>query len=122
MVVVPDQGDVVAEVVFENKDIGFIRPGQDVAVKLDTFNFTKYGTIPAKVQRVASDAVNDEKRGPIFPATVRLEKAQIEVDGRMVNLAPGMAVVAEVKTGRRRVIEYLITPLTRRVDEAFGER
>ena len=122
MVVVPDGAEVTAEVMLENKDIGFVHPGQAVAVKLDTFPFTRYGTVPATLQRVSADAVVDEKRGAIFPATLRLQAGDIAVDGRRVTLAPGMSLTAEVQTGRRRVIEYLLSPLQRKVDESLRER
>lgn len=122
MVVVPDGAEVTAEVMLENKDIGFVHPGQTVAVKLDTFPFTRYGTVPATVLRVSADAVVDEKRGAIFPATLRLQAGDIAVDGRRVTLAPGMSLTAEVQTGQRRVIEYLLSPLQRKVDESLRER
>ncbi|MFT3818082.1 MAG: HlyD family type I secretion periplasmic adaptor subunit [Rubrivivax sp.] len=122
MVIVPDGAEVTAEVTLENKDIGFVRPGQDAAVKVDSFPFTRYGLLPATVQRVTPDAVVDEKRGAIFPATLALQRAQMDIDGRMVRLTPGMTVTAEVKVGRRRVIEYLLSPLQQRVQESLGER
>jgi hemolysin D len=122
MVIVPDGGAVTAEVVVENKDIGFVRAGQEAAVKLETFNFTRYGTVPAKVTWVTADAVNDEKRGAIFPATLELLARDIEVDGKRIVLAPGMSLTAEIKTGRRRVIEYLLSPVQQRVSSSLHER
>jgi hemolysin D len=74
------------------------------------------------VSWVTQDAVNDEKRGAIFPATLRLERAVLEVNGKAVKLAPGMQVTAEVKTGTRRVIEYLLGPVQRATDESLKER
>ena len=122
MVIVPDGGEVTAEVVIENKDIGFVAAGQKAEVKVETFSFTRYGTVPAKVAWVTSDAVNDEKRGAIFPATLRLERAELDVNGKPVRLAPGMQVTAEVKTGRRRVIDYLLTPVQEALHESATER
>lgn len=122
MVIVPDDGAVTAEVVVENKDIGFVRAGQEAAVKLETFNFTRYGTVPARVSWVTADAVNDEKRGAIFPATLELNAKDIEVDGKRITLAPGMSLSAEIKTGRRRVIEYLLSPVQQRVGSSLQER
>jgi hemolysin D len=109
-------------VVIENKDIGFVSAGQAAEVKVETFSFTRYGTVPATVQWVTADAVNDDKRGAIFPATLRLVRNTIEVNGKAVKLTPGMVVTAEVKTGTRRVIEYLISPVQRVMDESVGER
>lgn len=122
LVIVPSGAEVTAEVMLENKDIGFVREGQEAQVKVDTFTFTRYGLVPATVLRVTSDAVNDEKRGAIFPATLRLQREVMDIDGKPVRLAPGMTVSAEVKVGRRRVIEFLLSPLQRRVQESFGER
>ena len=122
LVVVPDDAAVTAEVLIENLDIGFVRDGQRAEVKLETFPFTRYGTVPAIVQRVTADAVNDEKRGAVFPATVVLEQAAIDVDGKRIKLGAGMNVTAEIKTGRRRVIEYLLSPIQRKANESGRER
>nr|WP_255591984.1 MULTISPECIES: HlyD family secretion protein [unclassified Acidovorax] len=102
-----------AEITLENKDFGFVAPGQDVAIKLETFPFTRYGTVKARVDKVTQDAVNDEKRGAIFPATLKLEQTSIEVDGKQIKRAPGMNITAEIKTRQRRVIEYLLSPIQR---------
>jgi hemolysin D len=122
LVVVPDDAEVTAEVTVENKDIGFVRVGQTAAVKLDAFSFTRYGTVPAQVVRVSSDAVVDEKRGPVFTAALRFRAAVIDVDGRPVRLNPGMTVTGEVRTGERRVIDFLLSPIRRAVSESAGER
>ena len=122
LVLVPDEAEVTAEVVLENKDIGFVRAGQEAEMKLETFPYTRYGTVPATVKSVTADAVNDEKRGAIFPVTLVLGKGAIDVDGKPVRLTPGMNVTAEVKTGRRRVIEYLFNPVQEHVQESLRER
>ena len=122
LVLVPDEAEVTAEVVLENKDIGFVRAGQEAEIKLETFPYTRYGTVPATVKSVTADAVNDEKRGAIFPVTLVLGKGAIDVDGKPVRLTPGMNVTAEVKTGRRRVIEYLFNPVQEHVQESLRER
>ena len=125
MVIVPEvhhDGPVVADVVLENKDIGFVRAGQAAEIKLETFLFTRYGTVAATVQRVTADAVHDEQRGAIFPARLLLARSAIDVDGRQVRMGPGMNVPAEIKTGRRRVIEFLLSPLQRAGSESLRER
>ena len=122
MVIVPKDAEVTAEVVVDNKDIGFVGAGQVAAIKLETFPFTRYGTVPATVKSVVADAVNDEKKGAIFPAILSLQQATIDVDGKRINLSPGMNVTAEIKTGQRRVIEYLLSPIQRSVSESMGER
>ena len=122
MVIVPKDAEVTAEVVVDNKDIGFVNAGQAVAVKLETFPFTRYGTVEAKVKSVTADAVNDEKKGAIFPAVLSLGQSSINVDGKRIALSPGMNVTAEIKTGKRRVIEYLLSPVQKTVTESMGER
>ena len=122
MIVVPKDAQVTAEVIVDNKDIGFVNAGQTATIKLETFPFTRYGTVDARVDTVAADAVNDEKRGAIFPATLTLQRATIDVDGKRIRLSPGMNVTAEIKTGRRRVIDYLLSPVQQAVSESLGER
>ena len=122
MVIVPAGAAVVAEVTLENKDIGFVRPGQEAEVKLETFLYTRYGTVPAQVRLVSLDAVQDEKRGAIYLATLDLGQTSIDVDGQGVPLSAGMNLTAEIKTGKRRVIEYLLSPIQRAASESIRER
>jgi len=122
MVIVPRDAEVTAEVVVDNKDIGFVTAGQAAAIKLETFPFTRYGTVEATVKSVTADAVSDEKRGAIFPATLTLNQSGIDIDGKRIALSPGMNLTAEIKTGRRRVIEYLLSPVQRHVTESMKER
>jgi len=122
MVIVPKDAAVTAEVVLENKDVGFVNAGQKAEVKLETFPFTRYGTVEATVTRVSADAVTDEKRGAIFPAVLTLKQAFLDVEGKRISLAPGMNLSAEVKTGRRRVIDYLLSPVQRATTESLKER
>jgi hemolysin D len=122
MVIVPKDAQVTAEVVVDNKDIGFVNAGQIAAIKLETFPFTRYGTVDATVSSVTADAVSDEKKGAIFPATLNLNQDSIVVDGKRIHLSPGMNLTAEIKTGKRRVIDYLLSPVQTAVSESMGER
>ncbi|MEO6625398.1 MAG: HlyD family type I secretion periplasmic adaptor subunit [Burkholderiaceae bacterium] len=125
MIIVPDSAideSLIVEVALENKDIGFVRAGQEAEIKLETFLFTRYGTLSATVQIVTADAVMDEKRGAIFPARLLLKANRIAVDGNLVRLTPGMNVTAEIKTGRRRVLDFLLSPVQRVASESLRER
>lgn len=122
MMIVPKDNPIEVEAFVDNKDIGFVNPGQAAVVKVETFPFTRYGIIEATVTSVSSDAVNDEKRGLIFPARVHLARATIPVENKTVNLSPGMAVTVEIKTSKRRVIEYFLSPLLQYKDESLRER
>jgi hemolysin D len=106
----------------ENRDIGFVREGQPVVVKVAAFPYTHYGYLKGTVAGVANDAATDRKRGSIFVAYVNLPETRMRIDDRWVPLTPGMAVSAEITTGRRRVISYFLGPLVRRVDESMHER
>ncbi len=122
MVIVPKNAQLHARVVIDNKDIGFVVAGQSVQVKLETFPFTRYGTVPAIVKSVAADSVVDEKAGALFPAILTLQQTTIDVDGKRIALSPGMNVTAEIRTGKRRVIDYLLSPVQRAANESLGER
>jgi len=122
MVIVPDGAQVTAEVTLENKDIGFVNTSQEATIKLETFPYTRYGTVNATVKTVTADAVNDEKRGAIFPVTLNLNNTTIDVDGRPIKLSPGMNLTAEIKTGKRRIIEFLLSPVQRATSESLRER
>lgn len=122
LVVVPEDHTLEVEAMLQNKDVGFVHVGQPVEIKVETFPFTKYGVIPGEVVQVSSDAIQDEKLGLYYAARVRMGSTVMRVDGRTVNLSPGMAVTAEVKTGQRQVIEYFLSPLVQYGQESLRER
>ena len=120
--IVPQEGKLEVEAWVLNKDIGFVTEGQIAEIKIETFPFTRYGTLDAEVIDVSSDAVTDEKKGLIYAARVLMKDATIRVGDKLVNLTPGMAVTVEVKTGTRRLIEFVLSPLLRYRDEGLRER
>jgi membrane fusion protein, hemolysin D len=144
LTIVPAGSPLEIEANISNRDIGFVSPGQEAAIKVDTFNFTKYGLLSGSVDAVSQDAVmrerpidadsknrqtgaeseSSEPKGQelVYTARIKLDQAQMQVDGKQVNLTPGMAVTAEIKTGQRRIIEYLLSPLTRHSQQALRER
>jgi len=99
-----------------------IHEGQTVEVKIDTFNFTKYGVIDAKITNISRDAVENKDLGLVYAMRLAIEKNNVYVDNQQVQLSPGMQVTAEIKTGTRRIIEYLLTPLLRYQNESIRER
>lgn len=136
MIIVPDGAEIEVEAHVLNKDIGFIREGQPVRVKLEAFPFTDYGLVPGVVESISRDAIDlsqsdgpqrDEKGRPIQPglvyaARIRLLETSIRVRDRQQTLGPGLSVQAEIKTGERRIIQYLLSPITQSLDEAGRER
>lgn len=115
--IVPDGEDLVVEALVLNKDVGILRPGAAVAVKLEAYPFTRHGTLPGVLEYVSPDSIVDERRGLVFPARIRLTGKS-----SAMRLSPGMSAVAEIVTGRRRVIEYLFSPVAKAVSEAGRER
>ncbi len=143
MVVVPADSGLEIEAMVSNRDIGFIHVGDDVQIKVDTFNFTLYGLIHGAVLSVSHDAIprdrpqdkssdlasgaaatSSEPKGRelVYAARILLDRTQMLVDDRRVDLSPGMAVTAEIKTGSRRIVSYLLSPLLRYRHESMRER
>jgi membrane fusion protein, hemolysin D len=122
MIVVPTGGGLEVEAWVENRDVGFVHAGQPAELKVETFPFTRYGTVPGTVLAVSPDAVTQENAALVYAARVELARDAIEVDGKTVKLAPGMAVAAEIQLGRRRVIEFFLSPLLKQTYEALRER
>lgn len=138
LVVVPDDAGLEVEARIENKDVGFVQVGQPVEVKIEAFNFTRYGLLHGKVTDITRDAVEQPQAAApregeaaaqappqpasVYIARVALERTSIETERGETDIGPGMAVTAEIKTGRRRVIEYILSPLSRYVHEAARER
>jgi membrane fusion protein, hemolysin D len=122
MVIVPQNGQLEIEAYVENKDIGFVQEGQVAAIKLDAFPFTKFGTLEGEIINLSDDAVTDDDKGLIYKARVSLKQKNMQVEGKLVRLSPGMAVSVEIKTGQRRLIEFFLAPLMKFKDESIRER
>lgn len=122
MAVVPATRELEVEVSILNKDIGFVSEGQDAEIKLEAFPFTKYGVIDGIIQSIDLDAVQNEDLGLVYPARITIEKSEMTIGDKQIPLNPGMALTAEIKTGKRRLIEFLLSPLLRYKDESLRER
>jgi hemolysin D len=145
MAIVPADSQLEIEAMISNRDIGFVEVGQAVAIKVDAFNFTRYGLLQGKVLSVSHDAIardkpqekgggadkqqgtdaaSSEPKGQELNYAVRvsLDRTRIQVEDKTVNLSPGMAVTVEIKTGSRSIISYLLSPLVRYRHESLRER
>ncbi|HEY7987011.1 MAG TPA: HlyD family type I secretion periplasmic adaptor subunit [Methylophilaceae bacterium] len=122
MVIVPKENFTEVEAFMQNKDIGFVQEGQRAEVKVDAFEYTKYGTVPARVTHVSHDAIQDQKKGLIYSVKVTMDRSSMMVDGQEKPLTAGMSVNVEIKTGTRRVIEYVLSPLLEHIHESINER
>lgn len=146
MRVVPGGGPIEIEAYLPNQDIGFVHSGMPAVIKVEAFPFTRYGVIEGKVINVAMDAIPEpdaqqiegaaakeleslipvgnvqRMQNLVFPLTVRPDRTTISIDGREIPLKPGMAVTVEIKTGKRRILEYLFSPIAEVTSQAMGER
>lgn len=141
MTVVPDTRNLTIEARLANKDVGFIYPGQSVKVKVESFNFTRYGVIEGKVVDVSRDTVDADPRpsdeeaarapaaslvpqaaSPAYVARIALARTSLRVDGKERPLRPGMSVTAEIRTGSRTIADYLFSPVARTTEESLHER
>ncbi|AOJ73432.1 MULTISPECIES: HlyD family type I secretion periplasmic adaptor subunit [Burkholderia] len=121
MNIVPD--DVIeVEANLENKDVGFVKAGQPAIVKIEAFPYTRYGFLTGTVESVSNDAVQDRKRGLTFVTRIRLPTNRIRTNDTWVNLTPGMAVTAEIKTGTRNVARYFLDSVMQTGQESLRER
>lgn len=122
MLIVPEENRIEVEAFIRNQDIGFVEEGQIAEVKIDAFNFTKYGVIDGEILNISNDAIEDEALGLVYLCKILLEDTKIQVDNRLVSLSPGMSVAVEIKTGTRRLIEYFLSPILRFKQESIRER
>ena len=122
MVIVPKGGALVVEARLLNRDAGFVREGQSVAVKFEAFPFTRHGTIKGVIEGIGSDAVDDEKLGPVYPVRVRLNCREPKASALCSRISPGMAATADIKTGQRSILSYLVSPIEKASLEAGRER
>lgn len=122
MQVVPANADIEVEATVENKDAGFIHPGQSAQVKVETFQFTKYGLLDAEVTSISRDAVLDPQRGPIYTVRLKLRQRQLERDGRQYPITPGLAVTADLSIGERPVYEYFLGTFIQAAHDSLRER
>jgi hemolysin D len=139
LTVVPDHPGLIAEAKLENKDVGFVHPGQDVELKIEAFTFTHYGLIHGRVIGLSHDVVDDQKApkapqktddsstdeqkdAPGYVVRVALDQDRIMTESGASMLEPGMAVGAEIKTGRRLAIDYAFSPVKRTLHNSIGDR
>ena len=120
--IIPKDKPLVFKVQVLNQDIGFIEEDMDVSVKVDTYNFQKYGLIDAKVIHISDDAIEDEKKGLVYEVFIKPERYYLEYAGKKHRVNSGMSITAEVKIGKRRVINFFIYPLIRYLDEGMSVR
>lgn len=122
MSIVPADESIEVQAAVLDKDIGFVKKGQQVVIKLNSFPYARYGYLTGKLVSISQDAAQDEKLGLTFPVQISLSKEYMNVTGTQLKITSGMGVTAEIKTGRRQVIDYLLSPIKVYADESMRER
>lgn len=130
MIIVPDQVEPQVKAAILNKDIGFVREGQKVKVKIDAFNFIEFGFINGVVDSISADAIQVQQNSNykltdenlIYNAYIRLNSHNIYANGLKNKIKPGLSVRVEIKTGERRIIDYFLSPVIKSLDEYGKER
>ncbi len=147
MVIVPSSGALEVMALVQNQDIGGVKEEQDVVLKVDAFPFSHYGTLKGTVKRISNEAVDSQEatassdastlarpinnsaisgsqkvQNLVYPVSVQLDRTMMNADGKDVPLMPGMMVTAEIQTGSRRVIQYLLAPIWEATSQAAHER
>ncbi len=118
--VVPSHAELVAKVRVLNKDIGYIREGMPVQIKMDTFDFQKYGMINGLVKKVSKDSIEDEKEGLVYDVFIEPLEKSLTVDGEPTAISTGMSLSAEIKVDKRRIIEFFIYPIIKHWSEGVS--
>lgn len=120
--IVPIDIPLVVKATVMSKDIGFIKEGMPVLVKIDTFDFQKYGMINGTVKKIAKDSVDDQKLGPIYDVYVTPLNKTLMVEGKEAPISTGMSLTAEIKVNKRRIIEFFIYPMIKYWNQAITIR
>lgn len=120
--IVPVDSELVAEVMIKNQDVGFLRVGQTVTVKINTFDFTRYGWVDGTLQQISADAIEDKELGLVYRAVIALKNRTLRVGSDEWQLEPGMQVTAEIKTGKRTFLSYLTSPAMEALNDVGKQR
>ena len=119
--IVPEKVPLYVDAVLDNQDVGFVKSGQRVVVKVATYPFQRYGYLEGTVENISPDAIQDDKKGLIYKAKIKLNDDKSSKQNQL-KLLPGMSVSAEITTGQRRIIEFFLDPLMTKIDESLKVR
>lgn len=126
MMIVPEDAVMEVEAWVANKDIGFVKPGQQAAVKVDAFSFQRFGLLDAKIKEVSPDVVeradSKDKGQAVYRVILTLDRGYFDIADQQRNLTPGMAVSAEIKIREKRIIEFFLDSFRKYKTEALKER
>lgn len=120
--IVPVDDNLLVEVRVRPADIGFIRAGQPAMVKVSAFEFSIYGGFPGRVESVGADSHTDERAGPYFLVWIRTDRNYLGTPAKPLRAIAGMTVTADIVTGKKTVMQYLLNPILKARQDALRER
>lgn len=122
MDIVPSEEVLVIEAKLNPMDRGFVTVGQKAMVKVDTYDYARYGGIGGEVVSVAPDSTVPEGGAPYFKVVIRTDKPYLGTEANPLPIIPGMGASVDIRTGSKSVLSYLLKPVIKLRDEAFRER
>lgn len=121
VIIVPDDTPLIIEATLQPKDVGFVREGQKVAVKVDTYSFQRFGYLHGTVKSISADTFDDEKHGPIYKIKITIDDDKSS-KGNIIKVNPGMTVTSEITTEKRRIIDFFLDPFITHTDDSLKVR
>ena len=120
--IVPISDSLIAEVRISPRDIGHVDLGTEVLVKIDTYNFARYGSITSSLDHISASSFMDEEGNSYFKGLVALPQNYIGTDPKSNRITSGMTVVADIRTGKKTLLQYLVKPINNALNTSFRER
>ncbi len=120
--IIPIEDVLLVEADIRPSDIAFLRPNQEAVVKVTAYDFTVYGSLPGKVERISADTIKDEKGNPFYKIRVRTDRNFLARSSEKLHIIPGMLVQVDILTGEKTVLQYMLKPVRRVADQALRER
>jgi adhesin transport system membrane fusion protein len=120
--IVPLNDTLLVEVRIKPADVAFLRPGQEATVKLTAYDFSIYGGLPAKLERISADTILDEQGESYYRIIVRTDKNHLVHNGQILPIIPGMVASVDTLTGQKTILDYLLKPILKTRARALTER
>ena len=120
--IVPLDDTLLIEAQIRPQDVAFITKGQSASVKLTAYDYSIYGALKGKVERISANTITDERSETFYRVIIRTENSTLEKGGKKLPIIPGMVASVDILTGKKTVLDYLLKPVKRVRNEAFRER
>ncbi len=120
--IVPLDDTLLIEAQVRPADIAFLSPGQQAIIKVSAYDFSIYGGLKAELEQISADTIKDENGDPFYRVYLRTEKNSLTRQGEVLPIIPGMTATAEILTGTKTVLDYLLKPILKARDRALTER